>query len=164
MIFTITICFLISAFNANAFSDDENINEYEIIKLGTINSKWLDKEIIELNSINKKIALNTNIQNNNANLPILSTDNNCQNPAITSYGNDILVIAEETINLFNSDIVITSSSDNGNSWSDLFAWTSEDTYEGKPVIDFCYNNSSVEQWTLCCLHNSVKIMSIQMYC
>lgn len=140
MIFTITICFLISTFNANAFSDDENLKEFEIIKLGNINSKRLEKEIIELNSNNKKIVLNTNIQNNNANLPILSTDNNCQNPAITSYGNDILVIAEETINLFNSDIVITYSSDNGKSWSDLFAWNSEDTYEGKPVIDFCYNN------------------------
>jgi len=140
MIFTVTICFLISAFNVNAFSDDENLKEFEIIKLGNINSKRLEKEIIELNSNNKKIVLNTNIQNNNANLPILSTDNNCQNPAITSYGNDILVIAEETINLFNSDIVITYSSDNGNSWSDLFAWSSDDTYEGKPVIDFCYNN------------------------
>jgi hypothetical protein len=72
---------------------------------------------------------------------IIETELDCQNPAITANGNDILAIAEESQSIFESDLLITYSSDGGNTWSELFYdFATEDVREMKPVIDFCENN------------------------
>jgi len=140
MIFGIAVGFFLTVLNVSAFSTDNNSTMYNILKLDNENTIRIEKEIFELNAYSKIMNLNSDIQNIYGNVPILSSENNCQNPSIASNGNNILVIAEESINLFNSDIIMTYSSDNGNSWSDLFGWTSEESFEEKPVIDFCYNN------------------------
>jgi hypothetical protein len=75
------------------------------------------------------------------NIPIIGTDMDCQNPAITSNGNDILAIGEEYQGIFTSDLLFTYSSNGGSSWSDIiFDFATEDVMETKPVVDYCENN------------------------
>lgn len=74
------------------------------------------------------------------NLPIIQTTENCQNPAIASNGKNLLVIAEEGTDMFSSELVMTYSSDNGNTWSEVNSYVTDDNIEVKPVIDYCENN------------------------
>ena len=74
------------------------------------------------------------------NLPIIQTADNCQNPAVASNGKNLLVIAEEGNDIFTSELVMTYSSDDGNTWSEVNSFVTEDNIEVKPVIDFCENN------------------------
>ena len=140
VIFTITISFCLTALHVSAFSEDDKSSNYKIIKLDNNHTKRIVKNSNDLETHNKILNLNTNIQTNNVNIPVLSTEFNCQNPSISTNGNNILVIAEESMNLLNTDVIMAYSSDNGDSWSDIFGWTSDDTFEEKPVIDFCNNN------------------------
>ncbi|MCK5301203.1 MAG: hypothetical protein KAJ21_04800, partial [Thermoplasmatales archaeon] len=136
----ITISFCLTALHVSAFSEDDKSSNYKIIKLDNNHTKRIVKNSNDLETHNKILNLNTNIQTNNVNIPVLSTEFNCQNPSISTNGNNILVIAEESMNLLNTDVIMAYSSDNGDSWSDIFGWTSDDTFEEKPVIDFCNNN------------------------
>jgi hypothetical protein len=79
-------------------------------------------------------------QTSSGNLPIIQTEDNCQNPAIVSNGNNILVIAEEAKDLFTSELMMTYSSDGGNTWSEVNGFVTEENIESKPVVDFCENN------------------------
>lgn len=75
-----------------------------------------------------------------ANQPIINTGEDCQNPSIVTNGNNILAIAEESIDIFTSDVVMTYSSDGGDTWSEIITFTTEESMETKPVLDFCENN------------------------
>jgi hypothetical protein len=79
-------------------------------------------------------------QTTSGNLPIIQTEDNCQNPAIVSNGNNILVIAETVKDLFTSELAMTYSSNGGTTWSEVSSFTTEDNIESKPVVDFCENN------------------------
>ena len=50
------------------------------------------------------------------------------------------MIAEEAKDLFTSELVMTYSSDDGNTWSEVSGFVTEDNIESKPVVDFCENN------------------------
>ena len=91
-----------------------------------------------LSPVEKQIS-NT-CQTSSGNLPIIQTEDDCQNPAIVSNGNNILVIAEEAKDLFTGELAMTYSSDGGNTWSEVSRFTTEDNIESKPVVDFCENN------------------------
>lgn len=140
VIFSIAIGFCLTALHSAAISVNDEKQNYDIIKIENNRGKKIIKNSYTLETKNKITRLNTDSQNMLENIPILSTQYNCQNPSLTTNGNNILVIAEESINLLNSDVIMSYSSNNGDSWSDIFAWTSEDEIEEKPVIDFCHNN------------------------
>jgi hypothetical protein len=140
VIFSIAIGFCLTALHSAAISVNDEKQNYDIIKIENNRGKKIIKNSYTLETKNKITSLNTDSQNMLENIPILSTQYNCQNPSLTTNGNNILVIAEESINLLNSDVIMSYSSNNGDSWSDIFAWTSEDEIEEKPVIDFCHNN------------------------
>ncbi len=140
VIFSIAIGFCLTALHSAAISVNDEKQNYDIIKIENNRGKKIIKNSYTLETKNKITRLNTDSQNMLENIPILSTQYNCQNPSLTTNGNNILVIAEESINLLNSDVIMSYSSNNGDSWSDIFAWTTEDEIEEKPVIDFCQNN------------------------
>jgi hypothetical protein len=121
VILIITISFCLSALHVSAISVDDVSSDYKIIKLDNNNTNRIVKNSYDLETYSKFSNLETNIQSISGNIPILSTEYNCQNPSISSNGNNILVIAEESTNLLNSDVV-------------------DESFEEKPVIDFCYNN------------------------
>jgi len=79
-------------------------------------------------------------QTTSGNIPIIQTADNCQNPTVASNGKNLLVIAEESIDIFTSELVMTYSSDDGTTWSEVNSFVTEDNVEVKPVIDFCENN------------------------
>jgi len=82
----------------------------------------------------------TNYPTTYSNLPIIQTGENCQNPAIASNGNNLLVVAEEAVDLFASELMMTYSSDGGNTWSAVNSFVTEENIESRPVVDFCENN------------------------
>jgi len=55
-------------------------------------------------------------------------------------GNNILVMAEYYQDIFISDLMMTYSSDGGNTWSDILGFFETESKETKPVVDFCGNN------------------------
>jgi hypothetical protein len=71
---------------------------------------------------------------------ILSSDFDCQYPAITSNGASILVIGNEQQDVFSSDLIMTSSSDGGNTWSEILTFDVADALLEKPVVDYCGTN------------------------
>ena len=140
VILSIMISLILTVVNVSALPENQITSNVKIIKLDDNQVTRMVKNSYDLDKYDEYIQINNNIQSYDGNIPIISTDYDCQNPSISSNGNNILVIAEESSNLLNSDVVITYSSDNGESWSDIFGWTSDDSFEEKPVIDYCYNN------------------------
>ena len=72
-----------------------------------------------------------------ADQPIMSSDFDCQYPAITSNGASILAVGNEQQDVFSSNIIMTSSPDGGNTWSELLTFDMPDTLLEKVVLDYC---------------------------
>ena len=93
---------------------------------------------------NKKLVEKDNFQNTPilstfSNTPIIYSDIDCQHPAIASEGNDMLVMAEHIEGSFTSDLVMTYSSDGGETWSEISGFIT-DAFESNPCVDYCENN------------------------
>jgi hypothetical protein len=136
VIFAIVIGLCTTAVQISAISTTNTSTNHKIFTKN-INEKYsLDK------NFNKEKIWSTELKTTESygNTPIITTEYFCQNPGITTDGSNILVIAEESQSLMSSDLVMTYSSDGGNTWSDLDGFITEDVTETKPVIDYCYNN------------------------
>jgi len=140
VILSIMMSLILTVVHVSAVPENQISSNIKIIKLDDNQVTRMVKNSYNLDKYDEYVQLNNNVQSYDGNIPIISTDYDCQNPSISSNGNNILVIAEESSNLLNSDVVITYSSDSGESWSDIFGWTSDDSFEEKPVIDYCLNN------------------------
>ena len=135
LILTIVLSITISTIQISAVENIEEEKSYPIEKIigckatRTIskmdNQKLVKKEVIQ--ELPKISTL--------ANTPILSSDIDCQHPAITSEGNSILVVGEHIEGSLSSDLVMTYSSDSGNTWSDLSGFQTE-AFESNPCIDY----------------------------
>jgi hypothetical protein len=99
----------------------------------------------------QNIAKKANFMPNGAtfgNQPIMISDYDCQDPSIATDGTNILVIAEELQEIFESDILMVFSTDSGNEWSDIYTYPWEGTIEELPVVDYC-GNSDFEAYGSC---------------
>ena len=135
VILSIMMSLILTVVHVSAVPENQISSNVKIIKLDDNQVTRMVKNSYNLDKYDEYVKLNNNVQSYDGNIPIISTDYDCQNPSISSNGNNILVIAEESSNLLNSDVVITYSSDSGESWSDIFGWTSDDSFEEKPVIE-----------------------------
>lgn len=77
---------------------------------------------------------------NRGNLPIITTDYDCQDPTIATDGTQILVMAEEAQEIFESDLMMIYSDDGGDSWGSLFTYPWPGSEESKPALDYCENS------------------------
>ena len=142
VIFTVVIGLCITALQIGAVSTTiSNSAEYEIYKIDSTHSikekRQIDKTLTKVNTVPIELNPRTSYRG----IPIITTEEDCQNPAIATYSNNILVMAEESQSILTSDLLMIYSSDGGNSWSDIiFDFATDDVMERKPVIDYCDNN------------------------
>jgi hypothetical protein len=140
VIFAVVIGLCMTALQISALSTIISSSEHRISKIDSAHfirgkhslSRTLTKE--------KIVPLEFNHATFNGDIPIIMTENNCQNPAIANDGSNILVMAEESQGVFESDLLIVYSSDSGDTWSDIYTFFTEDVIETKPVVDYCENN------------------------
>ena len=73
-------------------------------------------------------------------IPVITSDYDVQNPAITTDGaGNLLVVGEVTPSLLESDLGFRFSKDGGNTWypeDGAFIWSVEETIETQPRIDY----------------------------
>jgi hypothetical protein len=130
----------ISAIQISVLSEKpEKQSHIKMIRPSERNTIRLQRSEYQLLSPVEKTIVNKD-QITYSNIPIIKTGEHCQNPTIASNGNNLLVIAEESKDIFTSDFLMTYSSDCGKTWSEVRSHITEDALESKPVIDFCENN------------------------
>jgi hypothetical protein len=139
--FAIVIGLCMTALKIGAISTTTTSSDYTITK---IDSTRLIKERHALSKTitkEKTMPVEFNPIASYADTPVITTENDCQNPAIAARGSDILVIAEESQSILSADLLMSYSSNGGNSWSDIiYDFSTEDVREVKPVVDYCDNN------------------------
>ena len=141
VIFTVVIGLCITALQIGAVSTTISSSEYEISKIDSTCSIKEKRQIDKTLTKDKTVPIEFNPTTSYGDAPIITTEEDCQNPAIAVKGNNILVMAEESQNVLAADLLMTYSSDGGNSWSDIiYDFATEDVMERKPVIDYCDNN------------------------
>ncbi|OYT29891.1 hypothetical protein B6U98_01120 [Thermoplasmatales archaeon ex4572_165] len=129
----------LTAIQFGTASEEINENDLTIKKLNSV------RQHREVSLKSEKLTKEKHIQNDynsiaiNGNMPIMITESDCQNPVIATDGNNILVMAEEYQGSMSSDLIMTYSSDAGNTWSDLSGFITEDIFEEKASIDYCHN-------------------------
>ena len=130
-----------TAIQIGAMSTTNSSYEHSIIEQN------IKSVVKEKNSIGKTFTMEKTMTKNiypmgySENIQIIGTEMDCQNPAITANGNDILVIGEESQDIFSSDVLVTYSSNGGTTWSDIiYDFATEDVMEMKPVVDYCEND------------------------
>ena len=73
-------------------------------------------------------------------IPIFTTEFDCQNPDLATSGTNILAVAEQKESILVSDPVYSFSSDGGETWGDIIGFTWDPGLREKPKVDYCYNN------------------------
>ncbi len=73
-------------------------------------------------------------------IPIFSTDFDCQNPDLATGGSDILAVSEVKESILSVDPIISYSTDSGETWSEPIGFTWEPGLREKPKVDYCQNS------------------------
>jgi len=144
---TLVIAGLLIAVSASTAMQLKTLNENPTESVNIKKTAHLFKE---RNAHDIKLS-KTKVESRNApleNNAIIITDYDCQDPSIATDGGNILVIAEEVQEIFETDIVMIYSKDSGNTWSDIFTFPWEGTIEELPVVDYC-GNSDFEAYGSC---------------
>jgi len=117
----------------------ENHKEINLFPIEKINDFKATRKVSDMNNqqlVNKQLYQEIPKIAACANIPILYSDIDCQHPAIASKGNNMLVMAEHIENTFNSDLIMTYSSNGGTTWSEISGFSTEE-FESNPCIDYC---------------------------
>ena len=136
--YTIALTLLVATVQIQA--DSEQDTHSTLIRIDSSRFTRTAKEPLTCSMTTQYKTHSTPLQTIAANQAIISSEYDCKNPAITANQGDILVLAEESQSILASDLLITYSSDNGNSWSELNGFATEDIIETRPVVDYCYNS------------------------
>ncbi len=121
VIFTVVIGLCITALQIGAVSTTISSSESGITKMDFSGLKKEKHLIDETLTEKKTMSIELNPTANYIGSSIISTEEDCQNPAIATYGNDILVMGEESQSVLAADLLMTYSSDGGNSWSSIIS-------------------------------------------
>jgi len=148
VIATIALTLLLATFQISAMSTDdiEKKDTTGILSALKMESRRqpLEVEATRMNVPTTRSAPLTLL----ADQPIMISNFDCQYPAITSNGASILVVGNEQQNVFSSNIIMVSSADGGNTWSELQTFDMSDNLLEKPVIDYC-GTSDFEGYGTC---------------
>jgi hypothetical protein len=137
VITAIALTLLIATLQMSALSTMNVGKEDKIEKFSAVQMKSR-RQPLDIEAIRMDVpATRTTRQTLLADQSIFSSDFDCQYPAITSNGASILALANEQYDVFSSDLIAISSSDGGNTWSEIYTFNYADTIDEKPVVDYC---------------------------
>jgi hypothetical protein len=132
-----SLCLL--TLQAMAIELENSEEKYPIKKIENYQNKRKASSMDNKKLIEKTIYQEKPLIYTTSNTPIISSNFDCQHPAITSLNNNILVIGEAMEDLLSSDLSMTYSQDGGETWSDIFGFDTE-AFETNPCVDYCENN------------------------
>lgn len=138
LIVTIVLSVTIATMQISAIENKDEERTYPIERIDECKSIRKISKMDNQKLVKKEVFQEIPKISSLSNTPIITSTIDCQHPVIASEGNSLLVMAEHIESTFTSDLVMTYSSDAGDTWSEISGFQTE-AFESNPCIDYCEN-------------------------